>query len=328
MRTACFLEPGRSLDDATERVKLAESLGYESVWLSHIAAREPLQVINHYAHHTERIGFGTGVIPIFLRHPALMAQEAATLDEITSGRLSLGIGTSHKITVEGWYGLTLDDPVGRMREYTQVLRQIFTGGGASVEGKHHTARFGFLGYRARPDLKIYWAAMGPKMLSAAAELADGVVLWMCSPSHIRTTIRPALEKALADHGRSFDEFDIVAAVPCGVTDDPTAGRDAFRQAATPYWQLPFYRKEIGAAHPDALAAFDERIASGDVPAALAAIPDEVVDDFAGVGDAEAVRRKVADYREAGVTLPAIGGLPSHQGSAGTEATLEAAAPGT
>ena len=81
-RTAVFLDVGKSLDAAVERARLAESLRYESAWLSHIAAREPLQVINHLAQHTERIGFGTGVVPIFLRHPALMAQESATLDEI------------------------------------------------------------------------------------------------------------------------------------------------------------------------------------------------------------------------------------------------------
>src|SRR6266516_3707016 len=137
MRTACFLEPGRSLGGGVERVRLAESLGYDSVWVTHIAGREPLQLLNHYAHHTERIRFGTGVVPIFLRHPALLAQESATLDEVSGGRFSLGIGTSHKITVEGWYGYTLDDPVGRMREYTTILRQIFTGGGASFEGRHY-----------------------------------------------------------------------------------------------------------------------------------------------------------------------------------------------
>ncbi|MFN2545063.1 MAG: LLM class flavin-dependent oxidoreductase [Actinomycetota bacterium] len=326
MRTACFLEPGRSLDQALERAQLAESLGFESAWLTHIASREPLQVINHLAHGTERIGFGTAVTPIFLRHPALMAQEAATLDEVTGGRLSLGIGTSHKITIEGWYGLTLDDPVGRMREYTTILRQLFTQGGASVEGRHHTARFGFLGYRARPALRIYWAAMGPRMLEAAAELADGVVLWMCSPRHIASTIRPALEKALADHGRPVEEFDIVAAVPCSVTDDPDAGRDAFRTAAVPYLQLPFYRKEVEQVHPGVLRAFDDRLAAGDLPGAMRALPDQFVEDFAGVGSAEAVQRKIGDYRDAGVTLPAISGLPKHEGSGGVEAVLEAAAP--
>jgi F420-dependent oxidoreductase-like protein len=312
-RIAAFLEPGRSLDEGVERVRLAESLGYESVWVSHIAAREPLQLLGHYAHHTERIGFGTGVVPIFLRHPALMAQEAATLDEASGGRFSLGIGTSHKITVEGWYGYTLDAPVGRMREYSTVLRQIFTTGSSNFDGKHFSSHFGFMGYQARPDLKIYWAAMGPKMLEAAAELADGVVLWMCSPDHIRTTIRPILEKALAEHGRSFDGFDIVAAIPSGVTEDADGGRDMFRRAATMYWQLPFYRKEVEAAHPEALAAFDEG----------KPIPDEVVHVFAGVGSADAVRAKIEDYRDAGVTLPLVGPLPVPEGP---DETLRAAAP--
>jgi len=180
------------------------------VWLSRVAARGPFQVVHRWAGSTEGIGFGTGITPIFLRHPALMAEEAATLDELSGGRFTLGIGTSHKITIEGWYGLTLDDPVGRMREYTTILRQIFTTGSSNLDGKHYTSHFGFMGFQARADLKIVWAAMGPKMLQAAAELADGVVLWMCSPEHIRTTIRPTLEKALADHGRSFDDFDIVA----------------------------------------------------------------------------------------------------------------------
>jgi F420-dependent oxidoreductase-like protein len=326
MRTAAFIDAGTSLDRALDRVKLAESLGYESVWATHIAGREPLQMMNHFAHGTSRIRFGTGVIPIFLRHPALLAQEAATVDEITGGRLTLGIGTSHRITVGGWYGLTLDDPVGRMREYTTILRQIFTGGSASFEGAHYTARFGFMGFSARPDLRIYWAAMGPRMLRAAAELADGVVLWMCSPSHIARTIRPTLEKALADHGRSVDEFDVVAAVPCSVTDNVDGGRDAFRTAAMPYMQLPFYRKEIEQAHPDALAAFDDRLAAGDLPGALHALTPAFVDDFAGIGDPEVVRRKIEDYREAGVTLPAVGNLPHHDGAAGVEAALEAAAP--
>ena len=325
-RTACHIEPGRSLDSGVTRVKLAESLGYESVWLSHIAAREPLQVINHYSHHTSRIRFGTGVVPIFLRHPALMAQEAATLDEVTGGRFTLGIGTSHKITVEGWYGLRLDDPVGRMREYTTILREIFTKGGVSFSGTHYTANFNFLGYAARTTFKIYWAAMGPRMLEAAAELADGVVLWMCSPTHIRTTIRPTLEKALANRGRSLEDFDIVAEIPCAVTENVEAGRDAFRTAAMPYVQLPFYRKEIQQVHPEALAAFDDHLASGDLPGALQALPPEFVDDFAGIGDAGAVRRKVEEYREAGATLPVVGQLPPHEGSKGAEALLEAAAP--
>ena len=105
----------------------------------------------------------------------------------------------------------------------------------------------------------------------------------------------------------------MAAVPSGVTEDAAAGREAFRRAAAMYWQLPFYRKEVGAAHPDALAAYDR----GEP------IPDDVVDSFAGVGSPETVRGKIEDYRDAGVTLPVVGPLPVAEGA---DATLEAAAP--
>src|SRR5437773_1307755 len=161
-RTGLFLEAGRSVEASIERVRLAESLRYESIWSSHIAGRDPIHVFNRWARNTERIGFGTAVTPIFLRHPALMAQEAATLDELSGGRFTLGIGTSHKITVEGWYGYTLDHPVDRMREYTEVVRQLFTTGASSVNGAHSTSNFTFMGFKPRPDIRIVWAAMGPR----------------------------------------------------------------------------------------------------------------------------------------------------------------------
>jgi alkanesulfonate monooxygenase SsuD/methylene tetrahydromethanopterin reductase-like flavin-dependent oxidoreductase (luciferase family) len=167
--------------------------------------------------------------------------------------------------------------------------------------------------------------MGPKMLRAAAEHADGIVLWMCSPSHIRRTIRPAVDEALAAAGRSPGEFEIVAAVPSAVTDDVEGGREAFRSQAFIYLSLPFYRKEIAQAHPDDLARFDERLAAGDMAGAREAMSAAFVDDFAGIGDTTAVRAKLDEYREAGVTLPAVGVL-SKRAEGETETTLEAAAP--
>jgi alkanesulfonate monooxygenase SsuD/methylene tetrahydromethanopterin reductase-like flavin-dependent oxidoreductase (luciferase family) len=326
-RVAAFLDVGKSLERATDRAGLAESLGYDSAWVTHIAAREPLQVLAHFAARTERIGLGTGIVPIHLRHPALMAMEAATLHEISGGRLLLGMGVSHRVTVEGWYGLSLDDPVGRMREYTTIVRQLLDTGTTSHEGEHYTARFGFMGFQPPGGVKLFFAALAPKMLRLAAELADGIILWMCSPGYIRDTIRPTIEEGLKEHGRSPADFDIIAAVPVGLSENPAAGRDAFRKRAFPYFQLPFYRKAIAAGgHADALQAFDAAVATGtgDV---LAAIPDEVCEDYAALGDAETLRAKIEEYRSAGVTLPAVGPITRHEGALGVEATLEAVAPG-
>jgi alkanesulfonate monooxygenase SsuD/methylene tetrahydromethanopterin reductase-like flavin-dependent oxidoreductase (luciferase family) len=144
-RAAVFMDAGRSLEDSIERIKLIESLGYESAWSSHIAGRDPCT--SSTGGRPRRIAFGTGVTPIFVRHPALLAQEAATLDQLSGGRFNLGIGTSHTVTVEGWYGQTLDHPVSRMREYTTILRQLFTTGASNLDGKHYTSHFAFMGLR-------------------------------------------------------------------------------------------------------------------------------------------------------------------------------------
>ncbi|HEV3475046.1 MAG TPA: LLM class flavin-dependent oxidoreductase [Actinomycetota bacterium] len=325
-RLACFIEPRRSLEEAVRRVQVAEAAGYESVWVTHIAAREPLQVLAHYAHHTQRIGLGTGVVPVFLRHPALLAMEAATLDESSGGRLSLGIGVSHRVTVEGWYGLELDDPVGRMREYTTIVRDILRTGRADLEGKYHTSRFGLMGFEARPDIPLLFAALAPRMLRLAGQLADGIVLWMCSPAYIRDTVRPLLKEALVEAGRDPAAFEIVAAVPVALTEDAAAARDAFRARAMPYVHLPFYRRAIAAGgHQGDLDAFDERATSGDMSSALGALSDAFCDDYAGIGDQAAVRAKLEEYRAAGVTLPAVSPMGRHRGSADLETVLEAAA---
>src|SRR5436305_15126530 len=127
MGAGCFVSTGRSLDAALARVKLAEQLGYEAVYVTHIAGREPLTVLTAYALATERIRVGTGVTPIYTRTPANMAQTAITLDELSGGRLNLGLGVSHRPVVEGWYGNTIDKPVREMKEYAGLVRAIARG---------------------------------------------------------------------------------------------------------------------------------------------------------------------------------------------------------
>ena len=127
MATGCFVSTGRTLGTALERVRLAEELGYESVYVTHIAGRESLTVLTAYALATQRIRLGTGVVPIYTRTPATMAQTAATIDDISGGRLNLGLGVSHRPVVEGWHGQTIDKPVAEMREYVEIVRAILRG---------------------------------------------------------------------------------------------------------------------------------------------------------------------------------------------------------
>src|SRR3982075_1358987 len=127
MAIGCFVSSGRSLDRAIERVRLAESLGYEAAYTTHLAGRESLTVVTAYALATERIRVGTGVVPIYTRTPATMAQTAATIDELSGGRLTLGLGVSHRPVVEAWHGQRIDRPVAEMREYAAIVRAILRG---------------------------------------------------------------------------------------------------------------------------------------------------------------------------------------------------------
>src|SRR6266536_2751687 len=197
-----FISAGKSLDSALERVRRADRLGLASVYTTHIAARDSLSVLMAYASVSERIRLGTGVLPIFSRTPVATAQAAATIDEFSGGRMVLGIGVSHQITVENWYGAKIDKPVTQMREYAAIVRAILRGE-APPEGRFFQTRFQFMGYPPRPAVPIYIAALSPNMLRLAGEIADGGMLWLCNPDYIRDVVIPEVAKGRERAGKSL-----------------------------------------------------------------------------------------------------------------------------
>jgi F420-dependent oxidoreductase-like protein len=304
-----FISAGRSLDSALDRARLADELGFDSVFTTHIAGRDSLSLLMAYASVTERVRLGTGVVPIFSRTPASMAQTAATIDEFAGGRMVLGIGVSHKVTVENWYGARIEKPVTQMREYATSLRAIFRGE-APPEGEFFSTHFQFMGYAARPDVPIYIAALSPNMLRLAGEIGDGVMLWLCSPDYIRDVVVPSVREGRERAGKSLDGFEIVPAITVALTDDVEAAHATMRQELVPYSSLPFYRAMLKrSGFGDDLAAFDEGMQAGDVERAKAGLSDRLLESLAGLGSADEVRGAVERYRDAGATWPSIGGLP-------------------
>jgi len=311
-RLAAFNPAVKSLDESIARAQAAERLGYESIWTSQLPdARDASLVLAAYAAATKRVGLGTGVLPIYTRHPTAMAQMAATLDEISGGRFILGIGISHKVTVESMWGMHLDSPLTAMREYLDIVRTSLREGSCSYEGKYFTARWAYSAPR-RPDLPVMISALNPHMLDLAGEHADGVVLWMCSPGYIRDHVVPAVTAGRMKAGKTLEGFEIVAPVPVCLTTDRAAAQAVFRNTVERYANLPYYRKMMDA------SGFAAELESGDISA-------EMLDEYAGIGDENQVRDAIRRYREAGATLPAAGPFGGHKGGAGFEATLEAAA---
>ena len=299
--------PGKDLANAVDRVRRAEQLGYDSVWLNQLPPnRDSLLVLSAYAQGSSRIGLGTHVLPIFARHPAAMAQAALTLDELSGGRFRLGVGISHRVTVEGLWGLRLERPLEAMREYLTILRSLIREGRADFTGRQFSAHVGYQAPR-RPDLPIVISAVNPRMLELAGELADGVALWMCPPRYIAEVCVPRIRAGREKAGKTLDGFEVVASVPVLLTADRAAGLEQFRKAASRYAALPFYRSALD-------RAFGERMS--DEPG------DEVLDELGGIGD----RRRVADaferYRAAGTTL-LLAGIES--AGADFDATLAAVA---
>jgi alkanesulfonate monooxygenase SsuD/methylene tetrahydromethanopterin reductase-like flavin-dependent oxidoreductase (luciferase family) len=244
------------------------------------------------------------VIPIYARTPANMAQSFATLDELSGGRAIAGLGVSHKPVVEHWFGQSIDKPLAEMREYAEIVRAILRGEDPPPGEKFRTA-FQLMGWEPRPDMPIYLAGLSPGMLRLSGEIADGVVLWLCNPNYIRDVVVPTVREGREKAGRDLDGFDIVAAVPAAVTDDPEAARERLRDEVAPYFNLPYYRAmlERSGLDPDAGPT------------------DEFLGLLGAIGSEHEARTSVRRYAESGAGSPCVGGI------SGTDfdATLDALA---
>jgi alkanesulfonate monooxygenase SsuD/methylene tetrahydromethanopterin reductase-like flavin-dependent oxidoreductase (luciferase family) len=313
MGLGAFIGVGRSLETALQRVELAERLGYESAYVTHIAGRDSVTLLMAYAARSERLLLGTGVTPIYSRTPVATAQSFATLDEFSGGRAVVGLGISHRPVVEHWYGQSIGKPLKEMREYVEVVRAILHGEDPP-QGETFGSAFHFMGFEPRPDIPIYLAGLAPGMLRLAGEIADGVVLWLCNPEYIRNTVVPMVAEGRAKAGKPAEGFDIVAAVPAAVTSEPDQAKAQLRSELIPYFSLPFYRKMIElSGYADDLAGFDERGPD--------AISDEFITTLAAIGTPEEAVATVRRYADSGTTSPCIGGISKTD----VDTTLEALA---
>src|SRR5262249_39615833 len=158
MRTAAFLSPGADFGAGVDLARRADTLGYDSVWVTHGLGRDSFLVLAAYGAVTSRVRLGVGVLPIYPRHPVTTAQAALTLGEQTGGRSVLGTGVSHKASMEHQLGLRLEDPLGVMREYVAVLRGAF-GDGARFDGRHFHVQWSMALPKQLPAPPIYLAAL-------------------------------------------------------------------------------------------------------------------------------------------------------------------------
>src|SRR5258708_33414110 len=192
-RLAAAIDAVKSVDESVWRVKIAESLGVESAWVTQLPnSRDASLVLAAYAHATQRLSFGTAVPQIYTRHPTAMVQMAATLDEMSGGRFVLGLGVSHKVTVESMWGLQLEHPAAAMREYLDIVRTSLRDGGCSIDGKHFSAHWAYSGPR-REEIPVMISALGPRMLDLPGQKPHALTPWICPPPSSPTHSVPAVK---------------------------------------------------------------------------------------------------------------------------------------
>jgi F420-dependent oxidoreductase-like protein len=255
--------------------------GFSSAWLSNIFGLDALTALAVAGSQVQGIELGTAVVPTYPRHPAVLAQQALTTATACGGRLTLGIGLSHKIVIEDMYGYSFDRPARHMREYLSVLLPLLDGEQVSFDGE--TLRAGITLTTPRPGrVPVLLAALAPQMLRLAGQRTDGTILWMTGPATVRDHIVPAITKAAADAGRPAPR--VVCMLPICVTDDPEAARARANRVFAIYGQLPSYRAMLdreGAAQPgDVVLAGDEASVAGQVDAlAQAGVTDFVAAEY-------------------------------------------------
>jgi F420-dependent oxidoreductase-like protein len=280
-------------DGLIERAVEAENLGFDSVWLPQVSGIDALMVLALAGGKTSHIELGTAVVPTYPRHPTVLAAQALTVQDATNGRLALGIGLSHRMVIEGAFGLDYSKPIPHTREYLTVLNELLDGARVSHEGELYRVHWQTTVPGAkRPPVLV--AALGPAMLKLCGALADGTVTWMGGVDYLRDVAVPTMTAAASAAGRAAPRF--VCMVPTLLTNDVAGGKRLIEETYQMYGQIPSYRATLdrgGAGGPSDVAVLGSK---EDLEAGLRAYETVGVTDFVAVippsagADAEATRQ--------------------------------------
>jgi F420-dependent oxidoreductase-like protein len=232
-----YVESG-PLSEVLAAIERAEQAGFDTAWVTQFDHLDSLAVLALAGRLTRRIELGSAVAPTYHQHPAVLARQALTAQQASGGRLALGVGPSHRILVEGVYGLKFDRPIRHMREYLAVLRSLLSFRPVHFQGEMFRVDLAVPGQPV-PVPPILVAALGPQMLRLAGTLADGVITFMGGPAYLRTTAVPIVRAAAQAAARPAPR--IVAGFPIAVTSQGEAARRASSLRLAEHAQWPSYR---------------------------------------------------------------------------------------
>jgi probable F420-dependent oxidoreductase len=302
----------------------AEARGYATAWTGEVAGTDAVTVMALLAGATERLGVGSGVMPVQTRTPVVLGLTAATLAHFAPGRVALGLGLSSRTVIEEWHGLPFSPALGQVREAVQIVRAVAAGERVNLEGRFFRVRnFRMTAPPPAEPPRIVLAALGPEMLELAGEIADGVLLNWIGPETVPASLA-RVEAGARRAGRSLAGFGLGAFIRTCVTDDPAPAREALARAITGYAVVDLYAAFFrGAGFGAEVDAIEAAWRAGDRAGAVGRVTPRLLDALGVIGDEASCRARIAEFARAGLGEPVV--LPFAPGGdpAGLLRTLRA-----
>jgi F420-dependent oxidoreductase-like protein len=320
MRTGIFLNYAGGFLEAVDEVVELEKVGVDIALVAEAYSYDAISQLGFLAAKTSRIELATGVVPIYIRTPTLLAMTAAGLDYVSDGRFRLGIGTSGPQVMEGFHGVPFDAPLGRTREVVDICRQVWRRERVSYDGKYYQIplpadrgtglgkSLQLINHPVRERIPITIAALGPKNVELTAEIAEGWQPVFFQPDKADDVWGPALRAGFAKRDPDLGPLDIMVSAPLAIGDDV----DDRLAWAKP--QLALYIGGMGArgknfyhnlatsyGYGDVANHIQDLYLEGKKAEAIEAVPDELVRNVSLVGPHGFVKERLAAYADAGVT---------------------------
>ncbi|MFT6391910.1 MAG: F420-dependent oxidoreductase-like protein [Ilumatobacter sp.] len=259
-----------TVDDVVAEARQIEADGFASYWAPNIFGHDALTALAIVGREVPRIEIGTSVVPTYPRHPMAIAQQCHTVNAIADGRLTLGIGLSHKVVIESMMGMSYDKPIRHIRDYMSILGPLSRNETVSYAGEDYTTHGSIQAPGMKPFSTVI-AALGPQMLKVAAELADGTLTWCTGPKTLADYIVPTINAAAEAAEQPAPR--VIAALPVCVTNDFAGAKERAAKVFEIYGSLPSYR-----------AMLDREGAAGPEDIAITGTADEVIDRIGALAD--------------------------------------------
>ncbi|MER3445534.1 MAG: LLM class flavin-dependent oxidoreductase [Candidatus Dadabacteria bacterium] len=296
-----------SKSELIEVARLAEELGFHSIWVPEMWGRDAFSLLAFIAIHTKRINLGTGIVSVFSRTPAIIAQTVATLDEISGGRMVLGLGTSGPIVIEDWHGIKFEKPLRRTREYIEIIRMILNGSRVDYTGEIFKLKNFRLQFTPRKDIPIYIASIGPKNIRLTGELADGWIPFLIPKGYIQDAKKELAAGAWAA-GRDLGWIRVCPYIPACISSDADLSKRVVQEHIAYYigGMGTFYHNVISRyGFKDEADRIVEAWKKGSKAQAIQSVSDSMIDSVAIVGRAAEGRKKLEEFRYSGADLPIL-----------------------